>query len=146
MKINNFWNNECGQATVELAIMFPIVIIIAVIAVNALTFFSSCANFDRAFKQEVVSYATNPGYGEDIANTRSILQNNLTEKFDNSFMDFNISVENVSGGLQAFYGELKMHPTLFGMGLRDEILGLPMPTLNHQQKIVIERYKPGVIF
>lgn len=146
MKIIRFLKLSDGQATVELAILFPVVIIIAVIAVNALTFFSTCANFDRAFKQEVASIASSPGYGEGISNIVSLLKNDLNEKFENEFLDFNVSVENISGGFQAYNGEIRMHPTLFGMGLRSEIFGMPMPTLNHQQKLVVEQYKPGVIF
>lgn len=146
LKISCFVKGNKGQATVELAVVFPVIIIIAVIAVNALTFISTCANFDRAFKQEVATIASNPGYGQDVTNTKALLEEDLTEKFNNEFLEFEISVENVSGGFQAFSGLLKMHPTLFGLGLRSEIFGIPLPTLNHNQKIVIEQYKPGVIF
>ena len=40
-------DDDGGQATVELAVVLPVVIIVAVIAVNALTFFGACAAFDR---------------------------------------------------------------------------------------------------
>lgn len=146
MKIREFLHTNEGQATVELAILFPVIIIIAVIAVNALTFFTYCSDFDRSFKQEVSFIASNPGYGQSVSSTKSIIQSDLIEKFDNDYLEFEISVENVSGNFQAFNGKLKMHPTLFGMGLRSEIFGVALPTLNHQQKLVVEQYKPGVIF
>ena len=38
---------ECGQMTVELAVMIPVLVAIAVIAMNAMLFFSECAAFDR---------------------------------------------------------------------------------------------------
>ena len=38
---------ERGQMTVELAVVFPALLAVAVIAVNALLFFSECAAFDR---------------------------------------------------------------------------------------------------
>lgn len=138
--------NDEGQATVELAIMFPVVLIIAVIAVNALTFFSECSSFDRAFKQVTTCIGPNPGYGKNIGNTKSIIESELQNRFDEDFLDFEVSVENVSGGFQEFRAVLKMYPTLFGMGLRSEIFGVPLPSLNHEQKMVIEVYKPGVIF
>ena len=53
-----------GQMTVELAVALPVLIIVAVIAVNALTVFADCAAFDRAFRQTVRAYATAPAYGE----------------------------------------------------------------------------------
>lgn len=144
--IHHFILNEEGQSTVELAVMFPVILIIAVIAVNALTFFSECSSFDRSFKQIVSCIGPNPGYGKDTGNTKAIIENELNQRFDNEFLDFDVSVENVNGGFQKFRGVIKMFPTLFGMGLRSEILGVPLPSLNHEQVIVIETYKPGVIF
>lgn len=41
---------ECGQMTVEFAVALPVVVVIAVIAVNALAFFSDCAAFDNLFR------------------------------------------------------------------------------------------------
>ena len=122
------------------------ILIIAVIAVNALTFFSECSSFDRCFKQITTCVGPNPGYGKDIGNTKSIIENELQNRFDKEFLDFDVSVENVSGGFQEFRATLKMYPTLFGMGLRNEIFGVPLPSLNHEQKMVIENYKPGAIF
>ena len=131
---------------VELAIVLPVIIIIAVIAVNALTFFSQCATFDRTFKQIASTIGTSPAYGKDIADTKVAIESTLEEKFNDEFIDFEVAVNSVSGGLQEFRGVLKMHPTLFGMGLRSEVFGVPLPSLNHEQRIVIEVYKPGVIF
>ena len=138
--------NEKGQGTVELAIVFPVIIIIAVIAVNALTFFSQCSSFDRTFKQIVTNIGTSPAYGKDISNTKAVLESSLEEDFNNDFLSFEVNVGGISNGLQEFSGSLKMYPTLFGMGLRSEIFGVPLPSLNHEQKMVIEVYKPGVIF
>lgn len=138
--------NEKAQATIELAVMFPVILIIAVIAVNATTFFCQCAEFDRVFKQMTVSLGSSPAYGENLSNVRSELKNTLANELDNEFTDFEISIESISGNNQVINGTLKMHLTLFGMGLRDDFFGLPLPTLNHQQKIVLNVYKPGVIF
>lgn len=144
--IRNFVKNDEAQATVELAVMFPVILIIAVIAVNALTFFSECASFDRSFKQIVTCIGPSPGYGKDVGNVKSIIESELHNRFDEDFLDFDVSVENISGGYQQFSANLKMHPTLFGMGLRSEIFGVPLPSLNHEQKMTVEVYKPGVIF
>ena len=52
-----------GQMTVEFMVAFPCMIIVALIATNALLFFSECASFDRAFRQSVCTYAASPGHG-----------------------------------------------------------------------------------
>lgn len=146
MKIKQYIKANEAQATVELCVMFPIILIIAVIMVNALTFFTKCASFDRSLQQIVSSLGTSIAYGENIQNFRSQIIAMLNDEFDNDFIEFEISVENQSGNHQTFDGILKMYPTLFGMGLRDNIFGVPLPSLNHHQKISIDVYKPGVIF
>ena len=50
--------DERGQMTVELAAAFPVLIIVAVIAVNALAFFSECAAFDNVFRDAVRVHVT----------------------------------------------------------------------------------------
>lgn len=144
--ISKFIKSTEAQATVELAVMFPVILIIAVICVNSLTFFAECSSFDRSFKQIVTSIGPNPGYGKDISNIKSIIESELQNRFKEDFLEFEVSVENVNGGLQEFRAKLKMYPTLFGMGLRSEILGVPLPSISHEQKMTIEVYKPGVIF
>lgn len=144
--LENFISNKSGQAVVELAIMLPIILIIAVIAVNALTFFSECSSFDRTFKQIVSCTGTSPAYGMSTDNTVANVKQQLYEKFDKEFLDFDVDAQGKVGGLTEFCGSIKMHPTLFGLGLKSDILGVPLPSLNHEQKITIEEYKPGVIF
>lgn len=48
---------ERGQMTVELAVVFPALLAVAVIAVNALLFFSECAAFDRVAREAVRLHA-----------------------------------------------------------------------------------------
>ena len=140
------FREKSGQATVELAVVFPVVLIVAVIAVNVLTFFSYCSSFDRTFKQSVACLGSSPAYGESIGNIKSYVEKDLKDTLLQDYLDFNISVESVSGGFYCFDGSLIMSPTLFGMGLRDEILGIPLPKLTHRQQLKIDVYKPGVIF
>lgn len=138
--------DQSGQAVVELAVMFPVILIIALIAVNALTFFSECSLFDRSFKQIVSCTGTSPAYGKTFDNLIAQVKERLSDKLDKDFLDFDIFIEAKSGGFIEYNGILIMHPTLFGIGLKEEIFGVPLPCLSHQQKIVIEEYKPGVIF
>ena len=101
--------DERGQMTVELAAAFPVLIIVAVIAVNALAFFSECAAFDA--ENEAVR----------------------------------VSAEAVSGGHTRFTGTLEYMPTLFGLGLRSTVFGIPLPPLTHAVSIAVDCYKPGVL-
>lgn len=141
-----FKKSEKGQATVELAIMFPVVLVVAVIAVNAIMYFSECSKFDRTVKQTISMLGTSPGYGENSQNVKANLQKSLDEVFDKEYLEVSTSLESVSGDFNKYSAELKMHPTLFGLGLKSQVFGVSLPTLNHKQELVIETYKPGVIF
>ena len=57
---------ERGQMTVELAVVFPALLAVAVIAVNALLFFSECAAFDRVAREAVRLHAASPAYGQGL--------------------------------------------------------------------------------
>ncbi|MDO5329395.1 MAG: hypothetical protein Q4E88_04810 [Coriobacteriia bacterium] len=137
--------DQTGQATVELAVLFPIVIIIAVIAVNALLFFGHCASFDRTFRQVVSTVASSPAAGQSTVNTKALIENALHENFQNNNLEFEVAVGEVSGHFKNFDGTIKMYPTLFGLGLKKEIFGVSLPTLNHKCQMAVDVYKPGVI-
>ena len=57
--------DDRGQMTVELLVVLPVVLIVAVVAVNALTFFGDCAAFDRVARNAVRLCAASPAYGQD---------------------------------------------------------------------------------
>lgn len=48
---------DCGQMTIEFVVAFPAALIIGLIVINALLFFSECASFDRSFRSLVCTYA-----------------------------------------------------------------------------------------
>lgn len=58
---------EAGQMTIEFVVAFPVMLIVAAIAVNACSFFGVCAAFDNDFRDAVRTCATSPAYGQDVA-------------------------------------------------------------------------------
>lgn len=144
--LKNIFDNESGQATVELAVMFPILLIVALISINALTFISECSKFDRDLKTCVACLGTSPSYGQDINNIVADIRDDLGNNFDNNFLELEVDCHTISGGYYSVCGQLYMTPTLFGLGLRDNVLGVALPKLTHKQQINIEVYKPGVLF
>ncbi len=53
--------------TIEFVVAFPVMLIVAAIAVNACSFFGVCAAFDNDFRDAVRTCATSPAYGQDVA-------------------------------------------------------------------------------
>ena len=131
--------DDRGQMTVELLVVLPVVLIVAVVAVNALTFFGDCAAFDRVARNAVRLCAASPAYGQDAGRgaEEALVRDNLA-----------VGVE-VSGGVLGhvtYTATLAYAPTLFGLGLRDEVLGVRLPRLEHRVSLTVDPYKPGMLF
>ena len=138
-------SDERGQMTVELAVAFPVLIAVAVIAVNALLFLSECAAFDDAFREAVRVHATSPGYGEDLDDGVAAVQEALEASFDADYLAVSVTVEGTSAGYVTFTGTLSFTPTLFGKGTVDSVFGVQLPALSHSVRHTVDRYKPGAV-
>lgn len=137
--------DERGQMTIEFVAALPAMLAVAAIAVNALSFFASCAAFDRDFCDLVRAFATAPGYGEDAAASANAVEEALTATLSQDNLRARVQVRSVAGGHTAYSGTLEYAPTLFGLGLKDEIFGVALPGLSHSEELVVDTYKPGVL-
>lgn len=135
-----------GQMSVEMMAVLPVAIIIAAIAVNALTFFGDCASFDRLARNAIRVYATSPTYGAGEGQAQAGILQALEGEFDASFERVEVSYSGMSGGLVRYTATLDYAPNLFSMGLRDSILGVSMPHLRHSTSLVVDTYRPGIFF
>ena len=136
---------ESGQMTIELVVALPVLIVVAVIAVNAMTFFSECAVFDRVVCDAVRVHATAPAYGQDVGQSAALVEQTVKAQLDASNLGVSVSHGVADPDLDEFRATLEFSPTLFGMGLRSEVLGVPMPRLKHEVRYVVDSYRPGVI-
>ena len=137
---------EKGQATVELAVMLPVAIVVAIVVVNALTFFGTCASFDRVARQTVCAWAAAPAAGEDAGDVAARLADALEERFAESHTAVSVRAEAASAGLVRFTARIEYFPTLFGLGLRSEVFGVALPPLVHEVDLAVDAYKPGILF
>lgn len=138
--------DDKGQMTVEFMVILPVALIIALIAVNALTFFSECAAFDRVARNAVRVYATSPTYGENAAQIRAKIESTVDAAMREDNETVQVSAEGRKLGLTEYTATLEYSPTLFGLGLRDSILGVALPHLTHSTSLTVSTYKPGVFF
>ena len=70
-----------GQMTIEFVVAFPAALIIGLIVINALLFFSECASFDRSFRSLVCTYAPSPSYEQEIGQTCALISESLKNEF-----------------------------------------------------------------
>ncbi len=142
-------SSESGQMMVELAVMMPVLIIVVVMAVNALTFFSECAAFDRIARNAIRIQATSPAYGQDAWGSASLVRQTIDDAMqvsEKEYLDVDVSVSGRADGKSAFRATLMFSPTLFGMGLKSSVFGVPLPKIEHATELVVEPYRPGMLF
>ncbi len=135
-----------GQMTVELCVVLPVAIVIAVIATNALSFFATCAEFDRVARNAVRTVATAPAYGGSTDQSAQLVTNAVEGSFDATNLACDVSVEKDYRGYETYQMTLVFTPTLFGMGLANEVFGVSLPRLTHETRLVVSPYKPGILF
>lgn len=133
-----------GQMTIEFAVMFPVMLVIALIAFNALMFLSNCAAFDRIFREAVCVYAPSPASGEDTGQTCAHINEQLETFADKTYLACNISPSARNDGLTTYTGTLFYTPTLFGAYPLREVFGVSLPAVEHNACITVDSYKPGV--
>ena len=138
-------HGSAGQMTVEFVVVLPVFLIIAVIAVNALLFFSECAEFDRIARDSIRVHATSPSYEQTHEQSRVQIGIALQEHFKKSYLSSSVSVVGGVGGLATFTAELEFSPTLFGLGLKKSLFGVNLPALRHSVSSTVSVYRPGVL-
>ena len=134
-----------GQMTVEFVAALPVLLAVAAVSVNALTFFGWCAAFDDDFRDSVRVYAASPAYGQGVGDTCAFIERALDERLDAENVSVSVSAHGVSAGHTSFSATLEYMPTLFGLGLKSEVMGVALPKLSHTEELVVDCYKPGVL-
>lgn len=136
---------DSGQMTIELAVAMPVLIIVAAISVNAMTFFGDCAAFDRIACEAVRIHATAPAYGQNVDQSVALVEGEIKSQLDTSRLSVSVSHGVASPDLDAYTATLEFSPTLFGRAAATDVFGVSLPRLKHSVRYVIGGYKPGVI-
>lgn len=139
MRVMDHWHEEGGQMTVELCVVFPVVIIVALIAVNALLFFADCAQLDRVARNAVTTLASSPPLDEDPAVLAAKVEALVRE--ETNAQDITCQYEE-SSGIGRFCVTASFEATLFGRGLRSSIFGVSLPRLQHSTALAVDTYSP----
>ena len=143
--IRRWRDNETGQMTIELAAVLPVLMIVAMIAVNAMTFFAECAVFDRAAHEAVRVHAAAPAYGQGPSQSCALAEADIRTALGDDNVVVSVTHTSAERDLDRYTATLEFSPTLFGMGLRSHVFGVDMPRLVHTTSYVVDSYKPGVI-
>ncbi len=150
--------SDAGQMAVELVVVIPVVLILAMISVNLVAFMADCARFDRLSAEAVRVLGVSPGYGGYSAES---CEQAIKEQLESSFSDsdhIEIEVDSVErsqigGGeldgdgllvsLIPSYREytctMEFTPPFFPSG----IFGVEIPSVSHSCSFVVDPFEPG---
>lgn len=144
-----------AQMTVELAVLTPVVIVVALVVLNLMGFVEACAAFDQAARDAVIAQGVSPS-GEQtelgaVEGVRSSLEE-LLGRSDRCGVE--VRVEGVSteaGGILAISPLLTRYVCTLTYRPWPRSVRLPGITheapleLRHECSLVVDRYRPGVV-
>ena len=147
-----------AQATVEAAVVLPVLIAVALISYNVMVFASAVARFDRIAPDIVLAHVASPvSSQEGWADQSEALETAAGELRDAiAKYDIEVTVEVERGGSsgeearpfigtpQTFRCTMRMQPWPSGFSIAGIDLGLPA-LLVHERTVTLDPWRPGVI-
>ena len=153
------WNpklvtDESGQMAVELAVLVPVAIVVALTVLNLMRFVGACAVFDRASLDAVIAYGVAPAGEQTGITAVEEVRSSVETALDDDSCEVEVSAEGLADEGEGTFS-LSSHLTRFSCTLvfRPWPTSLRMPgityqaplSLRHERTLVVDRYRPGVV-
>ena len=147
---------ERAQATVELAVVAPVMVVLALIVYNLMLFTAATASFDRVAPDIVLIHAASPaGTREDGTkpDTCAVVRLQLEAAMEGYDVEIDVTREGGTsvGGMLSFAGEPETYrctmgyrPWPSGLSIAGVSMGAPA-LLKHQRDCVIDPWRSGVV-
>lgn len=153
MRVSRLVDEDRAQATVEMVVVAPVMIVLALIAYNVADYSAAVARFDRVAPDVVMAHAVSPE-GEGSVGTPERVAGYLQEAMEGYRVEVDVACE---GGGEAGGSmlDLAVSPTTYrctmryepwpsGLSIAGVSLGAPL-ALEHERAVVIDPWKPGVV-
>ena len=148
---------ERAQATVEMAVVTPVLLVLALIVYNVMVFASAVARFDRVVPDIVLAHAVAPeGEGDESSiDASATVQTQILSAMEGYDLQIEVSSEQGAatsdGGLLSLSGTFRtytctMHyePWPSSLSIAGLSLGAPAQ-LSHERVVTIDPWRPGVV-
>ena len=147
---------EAAQATVEMAIVAPVLIVLALIVYNVMLFAGAVARFDRVAPDIVLAHAVSPeGEGSGgLSDTTERVRAALEDAMDGYGLEIEVAGEpgadaegsmlSLAGTLATYTCTMRLAPWPSGLSIAGVSLGTPT-FLVHERAVTIDPWKPGVV-
>ena len=164
--VGDLARDEHGQMVVEMAVVTPVMIVVAVVVANLVSFIAACARFDRVAPDAVMACAVSPA-GEAIESgaqehevaqaiegamrpiarvTVEVTAQTAWEAYEEGRGDNDPSVGfSFAPHLTRYVCTLTYRPWPSALSIAGVDAGVP-GELRHECAFTIDRYRPGVLF
>lgn len=157
MGIRTALREERAQATVEMAVVTPALLVLALIAYNVMIFAGAVARFDRVVPDIVLAHAAAPGGegDESSVDASATVQAQIQDAMEGYDLQVEVSSEQGTaasdGGLLSLSGTFRtytctMHyePWPSSLSIAGVSLGAPA-VLTHERAVTVDPWRPGVV-
>lgn len=157
MSIRMRLREERAQATVEMAVVTPVLLVLALVVYNVMIFASAVARFDRVVPDIVLAHAVaSEGEGDESpADASATVQTQILNAMEGYDLQIEVSSEQGAkasdGGLLSLSGTFRtytctMHyePWPTSLSIAGVPLGAPT-TLSHERAVTVDPWRPGVV-
>ena len=148
---------DVAQATVEMAVVAPLLIVLALIVYNLMLFMSATARFERVVPDIVIAQAVSPAGDSEsgtVAASLSEVQRSVQEAMDGYNLEIEVSCEGedtsgsgmltLVGTTRTYLCRMKYKPWPTGINIAGVSMGAPS-FLQHERRVVIDPWRPGVV-
>ncbi len=158
MHVRDLLDERRAQAVVEMAIVTPVLIVLALISCNLMIFAAAVARFDRVVPDIVLAHAVSPA-GMASASGEQDVTEVVAAQIEQAMAgyDVEITVERSigvgedDGGMLALVGALHTYrctmsytPWPGGLSIAGVDMGSPL-ALKHVRETVLDPWRPGVV-
>lgn len=156
LRCRTLLREERAQAVVEMAVVTPVLIMVALIVYNVMLFTAASARFDRIAPDIVIAHGVSPSgdavgdVGASAATVASALEEAMAS------YPVTVEVEASGGGEEAdtifslvgapctYRCVMRLHPWPSGLSIAGVSLGAPA-TLNHERAVTVDPWHSGVV-
>ncbi len=153
---------EGAQATVELAVVAPVLVVLALITYNMMVFVSATARFDRVAPDIVLAHGSSPSASEpDAGAGTGGVADAVAAELECAMEGYEVEIEvevseegqgggdgaaslGLTGSLRDVTCAMRYRPWPQGWSIAGVELGAPL-FLEHERRITIDPWRSGVI-
>ena len=146
MRVARVFSEENGQMVVEMAVVAPVMIVVAIVAVNLMWFMEACARFDRLAPDIVVALAVSPAGGEGGTQEHAVRGVSVTVVAHSLWDDVSSGAGfTMAPHLTRYECTMRYEPWPSVLTVAGVEAGIPAQ-LTHTKSLTVDRYRSGVLF